>query len=238
MKLDILVFAAHPDDAELSCGGTIALQISKGHTIGMVDLTRGEIGTRGTPEIRAEEAANAAKILGLSVRENAGLEDGFIQNNKENQLRIAAYVRKYRPEIVLTNAVSDRHPDHGRAAALTRDACYIAGLVKLKINPGAEHSGPWRPKALYHYIQSDYIDPDFIVDISGFWKSKLDAIRAHKSQFFDPKSTDPETYISNPLFLEFIEARCKQWGHAINAVYGEGFTVERTIGIRNLADLL
>ena len=238
MKLDILVIAAHPDDAELSCSGTIALQISKGNKVGVLDLTRGELGTRGTPEIRETEASAASEILGLAMRGNAMLPDGFFQNDENNQLKIASYIRKYQPEIVIANAANDRHPDHGRAAQLVKDSCFISGLARVKTVFEGKDQKPWRPGVLYHYIQSNYIVPDFIVDISDFWGIKIASIRAHKSQFFDPASKEPETYISSPRFLEFIQARCQQWGHAIGTAYGEGFTVERHIGVKNLWDLV
>ena len=238
MKLDVLVISAHPDDLELSCSGTVASLVSKGRKVGAVDITRGELGTRGTEEIRAAEAEEATRILGITVRENAGLPDGFFMNNKESQIAIARFVRKYQPEIVISNAIEDRHPDHGRAARLTSDACFIAGLARVPIPDRNASLAPWRPKAVYHYIQSNYIVPDLIVDISGFWEIKLASMRAFKSQFYDPESDEPETYISSPHFLKFIEARCRQWGHAIGAEYGEGFTVERHIGVRDLFDLI
>ena len=238
MKLDVLVISAHPDDMELSCSGTVASLISDGYKVGAVDITRGELGTRGTEEIRAAEAAKATEILGLTARENAGLPDGFFTNDKESRIAIAGYIRKYQPSIVIANAIEDRHPDHGKASGLTTDACFMAGLSKVPITVEGNSLSPWRPNAVYHYIQSNYIVPDLIVDISRFWDKKLAAMKAFKSQFYDPNSKEPDTYISSPQFLEFIEARCRQWGQAIGTSYGEGFTVERHIGVKNLFDLI
>ena len=238
MKLDILVLAAHPDDAELGCGGTIAKFISEGYKVGIVDLTQGELGTRGTAEKRKLEAEDASRVLGVSVRENLYLADGFFQNGKEDQLSIVKTVRKFQPEIVLANAVYDRHPDHARASDLIYDACFVAGLAKLETKLDGISQPAWRPKNVYHFIQSQSLQPDFIVDISAHWESKLKAIRAYKSQFYDPQSQEPETYISNPGFLRMIEARAIEHGHAIGVEFGEGFTVRRPIGIKNLFDLI
>ena len=231
MKLDILVLAAHPDDAEISCGGTIAKHVSLGHKVGIVDLTRGELGTRGTPEIRAEEAAEGAKILGVEIRENLGLKDGFFQNDPQHQLAVIRAIRKFKPDIVLANAVYDRHIDHGKGASLGYDACFLSGLVKIEtINDEGKKQAPWRPTAVYHYIQSQFIEPDFIVDISDFMDTKMRSIRAFKTQFYDPQSQEPETYISNPGFLKMLEARATEFGHAIGTKFGEGFTVRRYPG--------
>lgn len=232
-KLDILVIAAHPDDAELGCGGVLAKHVSLGHRVGVVDLTRGELGTRGTPATRDAEAAAASKILGLSVRENLGMADGFFQNNPEHQLPIAAVVRKYQPTVVITNAPADRHPDHGRAARLVSDACFLAGLAKVAT---AGNESPWRPKAVYHFIQSNYLQPDFVVDISGFWDTKLAAIKAFKTQFYDPQSTAPTTFISTPEFLKLVESRAIEFGHSIGATHGEGFIKQQALGVKSLLD--
>jgi len=237
MKVDILAFAAHPDDVELTCSGTIALQQSLGNKIGVIDLTQGELGTRGTVQIREQEAALASKILNLSFRENLKLRDGFFDISEENILSVAKCIRKYRPEIVLANAISDRHPDHGRAAKLVSESCFYSGLEKVHISDN-QLLNPWRPKAIYHYIQSDYINPDIIVDISDFWDKKVESIQAFKSQFYDPNSNEKETYISKPEFFEFLEGRAKMWGHAIGVKYGEGFTLNRVPGIRDLNDLI
>jgi len=237
MKLNILAFASHPDDVELSCSGTLALHASLGHKIGVVDLTLGELGTRGTVKTRQQEADQASKILGLQVRDNLGMPDGFFEYSKENILTVTACIRKYQPDIVLANAIKDRHPDHGRAADLIREACFYSGLEKIELNDEVKLL-PWRPRAVYHYIQSYYIKPDFIVDISDFWDTKIESIRAFKSQFHDPDSSEPETYISNPGFLEFLESRARMWGQIIGVEYGEGFTVNREMGIKNLYDLI
>ncbi len=239
MKLDILAIGSHPDDIELSCGGTVALNIDRGKKCGILDLTAGELGTRGNPERRRKEAAESAGIFGLSVRKNLGMPDGFFTVSKDNIISIAREIRRYRPEIVLANAVHDRHPDHGRAARLAEEACYYAGLRKIEIWDEEEVSlEAWRPKVVYHYIQSNYIEPDFIIDVTSVWEKKISAIKAFKSQFFDPDSREPETYISKPGFLEFLESRCKMWGHAIGVEYGEGFTANRKIGVKDLFDLI
>ncbi|HYF68509.1 MAG TPA: bacillithiol biosynthesis deacetylase BshB1 [Ohtaekwangia sp.] len=239
MKLDLLVLAAHPDDAELGCAGTIAKHISLGYKVGIVDLTQGDLGTRGTIESRAEEAADAAAILGVSVRENLKFRDGFFRNDEEHQLRVIRAIRKYQPEIVLANATHDRHSDHGRASALEYDACFLSGLVKIEtVDEQGRKQLPWRPRSVYHYIQSVMIQPDFIVDVSDFWDLKMQAIKAFKSQFFDPSSAEPETYISKPGFLRMIESRAVEFGHAINVQYGEGYTHRQTPGIKDLFHLL
>lgn len=238
MKLDILVLASHPDDAEISCGGTVAKHVSLGHKVGIIDFTRGELGTRGTPEIRADEAKKAAGILGVSVRENLGLRDGFFQNDPDSQLAVIRSIRKYKPDIVLANAITDRHIDHGRGASLGYDACFLSGLVKIEtVNENGQKQAPWRPSSVYHYIQSHYIKPDFIVDISGFMDVKMNAVRAFKTQFFDPESSEPETYISSPRFLKMLEARAIEYGHAIGREFGEGFTVRQASGVESLYDI-
>jgi len=239
MKLDILVLAAHPDDTELGCGGTVAKHIHDGYSVGIVDLTRGELGTRGTPEIRAAEAAEAARILNVSARENLGLRDGFFQNDEASQLAVIAAIRKYQPSIVLANAVYDRHVDHGKGASLAHDACFLSGLARIETrDEKGELQAAWRPRAVYHYIQSYYLKPDFIVDISGFWDVKMEAVRAFKSQFYDPSSQEPKTFISDPAFMKMLESRAQELGHSIGVEYGEGFTIRRTPGVRSLTDLL
>ncbi len=224
MKLDILVMAAHPDDAELAVSGTIVDAVAKGKKVGIVDFTRGELGTRGTPEIRLAESAEATKILGIQVRENLGLADGFFQNDRESQLKLIEVIRKYQPDIVLANALEDRHPDHGKGAALAIDACFLSGLRKIDTGLPA-----WRPKHVYHYIQDRYLEPDFVIDISAHWEKKEAAIRAFRSQFFDPNSNEPASYISSPDFLDFIEARAQEMGHKIGVKYGEGFQSQSPI---------
>lgn len=239
MKLDVLVFAAHPDDAELGCGGTIAKHAAAGKKVGIIDFTRGELGTRGTPETRSEEAAASAKILGISVRENLGLQDGYFRNDQQSQLTLIQSIRKYRPEIVLANAIVDRHIDHGKGASLGYDACFLSGLAKIKtLDDNGNPQEAWRPSAVYHYIQSQFIEPHFVVDISGYWDVKMEAIRAFKTQFYDPNSSEPETFISKPGFLKMLEARAVEFGHAIGATHGEGFTVRRFPGVKNLFDLI
>lgn len=239
MKLDILAFAAHPDDTELSCAGTLAMHISKGDKVGVIDFTRGEMGTRGTPEIREEEATASAKIVGLSIRENLEFEDAYFVNDKAHQLKVVAAIRKYQPEVILANAIYDRHPDHGRASKLAVDACFLSGLAKVEtVDSDGNDQKPWRPRAVYHYIQSQFITPDFIVDVSDHWETKMNAIKAFKSQFFDPNSKEPETYISSPQFMEMLESRGKELGHYIGVKYGEGFTKDRNLGVKNLLDLL
>lgn len=238
MKLDILVLSAHPDDAEISCGGTIAKHVSLGYKVGIVDFTKGELGTRGTPQTRKEEAAEAARIQGIAVRENLGLKDGFFQNDPDHQMAVVRAIRKFQPRIILANAVYDRHIDHGKGASLAYDASFLSGLVKITTQDDHGHAqAPWRPEAFYHSIQSLFIEPDFIVDISGFWETKIAALRAFKTQFYDPNSNEPETYISNPTFLKMIEARAIEFGHAIGATHGEGYTVRRYPGVNSLFDL-
>lgn len=238
MKLDILAIASHPDDAELSCSGTLAAHVAKGYKVGIVDLTRGEMGTRGTPELRLQEAEEAARVLQLSARENLGFEDVYFRDDKAHHLEIVKMIRKYRPEIILANAIEDRHPDHGKGATVVSKACFISGLRREETIVGGEIQLPWRPKAVYHYIQNDYIQPDFVFDISEFWDVKLASIKAFRSQFYDPDSSEPESFISKPGFLEFIEARAREFGHRIQVKYGEGYTVERMLGVEDLFHLL
>ncbi len=237
MKLDILVLAAHPDDAELGCSGTIAAHVAKGYKVGIVDLTQGEMGTRGTPEIRLSESAEAAKILGLSARENMGFKDIYFKDDEIHQKELVRIIRKYQPDIVLANAVSDRHPDHGKGASLATNACFMSGLRKIETSEDGIAKAPWRPKFVYHYIQNNYIQPDFIFDISEYWDTKVASIMAFKSQFYDPSSEEPASFISSPEFLPFIESRAREFGHRIMAKYGEGFTVERFVGVNDLFDL-
>jgi bacillithiol biosynthesis deacetylase BshB1 len=237
MTLDILAIVAHPDDAELSCGGTLLSAVAQGKKVGILDLSKGELGTRGTPETRALEAAAAAKILGLSARENVGLPDGFLANTKVQQMAIIPYIRKYRPHIVLTNAIEDRHPDHGNASKLVSDACFLSGLRAIETQDGSYNvQQHWRPAAVYHFIQDRYLKPDFIVDISDFFEKKMEAVRAFSSQFFtgDPQNPEEVTPISTPEFMKGLEARALEYGRLIGTIYGEGFTSERTVGIEDL----
>ncbi|GAL85414.1 hypothetical protein CHU_1776 [Sporocytophaga myxococcoides] len=229
----MLVLSAHPDDAELACSGTIISHIEMGKKVGLVDLTRGQLGTRGTPEIREMEAEAAASILGLAARENLGFEDGFFVEDKDHIIAIVKAIRKYQPEIIITNALHDRHPDHGRASDLVSRASFLSGLIKIETGQKA-----WRPRNVYHYIQDRYIKPDLIVDVTPYWDQKIKTIKAFRSQFFNPDSEEPGTYISSPEFLLFIEARALELGHSIGVKYGEGFTSERNIGIKNMFELL
>ena len=239
MKLDILVVAAHPDDAELGCGGTIAKHASQGYKVGIVDLTQGELGTRGSVESRRQEAQDASKILGVVLRENLKLRDGFFRNDEDHQLKLIQAIREYRPEIVLANAIYDRHTDHAKGANLSYDASFLAGLAKIRThNLDGTEQEPWRPKQIYHFIQSIFVEPDFIVDISDYWDHKIRAIQAFKTQFFDPTSKEPETYISKPGFLKMVESRAVEFGHAIGTPYGEGYTVRRYPGVKSLFDLM
>ena len=237
MKLDILVLAAHPDDAELGCSGTIAAHVAKGYKVGIVDFTQGEMGTRGTPETRLKEAEEAAKILGLSARENMGFKDIYFKDDEFHQHELIKVIRKYQPDIVLANAVSDRHPDHGKGASLATNACFMSGLRRIATSLDGVDQQPWRPKFVYHYIQNNYIQPDFIFDISEHWDTKVASIMAFKSQFYDPSNQEPASFISSPEFLPFIESRAREFGHRILTKYGEGFTVERFIGVNDLFDL-
>jgi len=238
MKLDILAFGSHPDDVELGCGGTIAKEISLGKKVGIVDLTRGELGTRGSAEIRDVEAANAGKILGVSVRENLHMRDGFFVNDEEHQLAVIRMLRKYRPEIVLCNAVDDRHIDHGKGSKLVSDACFLSGLRKIETEYDGQKQQEWRPKVVYHYIQWLNITPDFVVDITGFNAKRVEAILAYSSQFYDPESKDPVTPIATKNFLESLDYRAQDLGRLIGTEMGEGFTVERYLGVSSLGDLI
>lgn len=238
MKVDILAIGIHPDDVELSCGGTILKHISLGKKVGILDLTLGELGTRGSAEIRTKEAMASAKILGVDFRTQLDFKDGFFENNEAHQRKIIEQIRKHQPEIILCNAVSDRHPDHGRAAKLVADACFYSGLIKIETTLEGKSQNAWRPKAVYNYIQDQYIHPDFVVNISEFIDTKHKSIMAFSSQFYDPKSKEPETPISTKDFLEVINAKMSLWGRAINARYAEGFTVSRYPGVNNLFDLI
>lgn len=240
MKLDLLVFGAHPDDAELGAGATIAKEVALGKKVGVIDLTRGELGTRGTPEIRDEEASRAARILGLAIRENMEFKDGFFQNDPEHQLALVRQIRRFRPEVVLCNAVEDRHIDHGKGSSLVSDACFLSGLVKIDthLEGYEEWQEPWRPRQVYHYIQWKNLEPDFAIDVSGYMDKKMEAIRAYDSQFFDPKSDEPDTPISSKNFLDSITYRARDLGRLIGVDYAEGFTAERTVAVRDLDALV
>lgn len=239
LKLDILVLSVHPDDAELGCAGTILKHIALGKKVGIVDLTRGELGTRGSAEIRAQEAAASAKILGLSARENLGLPDGFFENAKEHQLKVIAAIRKYQPQIIITNAYHDRHPDHGRASDLVEASAFLSGLRKIETSANGEVQEPWRAGLLLHFIQDEYIKPDIVIDVTDYWDKKIESIHAFGSQFFNPNwENEPQTYISSPEFIQVIEARAREFGKVINAKYAEGFTSRKILGVDNLFSLL
>ncbi len=237
MKLDILAFGAHPDDIELGCGATIAKEIARGKTVGVVDLTRGELGTRGTVETRKQEAADAAKILGVTERVNLGFADGFFVNDKTHQLEIIKRIRKYQPEMVLCNAIDDRHIDHGKGSKLVSDACFLSGLLKIETTFDGVKQTKWRPKVVYHYIQWKDIEPDVVVDVSGFIDVKMQSVLAYKTQFFDPGSKEPQTPISSKNFTDSIIYRARDLGRLIGTEHGEGFTVERYAAVDSLFDL-
>ncbi|MFT5780246.1 MAG: bacillithiol biosynthesis deacetylase BshB1 [Crocinitomicaceae bacterium] len=237
MKLDILAFAAHPDDVELSASGTLMKHIADGKKVGIVDLTQGDLGSRGSIETRYEEAASASDIMGIHARANLKMADGFFEITEANKRLIVEQIRRFQPEIVLANAVSDRHPDHGRGSQLVSEACFLAGLRKVETEWEGVAQEAFRPKAVYHYIQDYYIRPDFVVDVTEFVDRKLQTIEAFKSQFFDAKSTEPETPISGEGFTDFIKARMMEFGRPIGVKYAEGFTVERFIGVESLFDL-
>lgn len=238
MKLDILAFGAHPDDVELGAGATIAKEISLGKKVGVVDLTRGELGTRGSAEIRDKEAAQSAAILKLSARENLAFADGFFTNDKAHQTEVIKMIRKYRPEIVLCNAVDDRHIDHSKGSKLVSDACFLSGLIKFETSSDGVAQQAWRPKKVYHYIQWKNLEPDFVVDVTGFIDKKVAAILAYSSQFFDPNSDEPETPISNKNFIDSVTYRARDLGRYINVEHAEGFTVERYAAVDSLDHLI
>jgi len=238
MKLDILAFGAHPDDVELGCGGTLAKEIALGKKVGIIDLTRGELGTRGSAEIRDREAHAAAKILGVAIRENLNMRDGFFINDETHQLAIIRMIRKYRPDIVLCNAIDDRHIDHGKGSKLVSDACFLSGLVKIETQFDDSKQEAWRPKSVYHYIQWKNIIPDFVVDITGYNEKRVEAILAYSSQFYNPDATEPETPIATKNFLESLNYRAQDLGRLIGTEYAEGFTAERYLGVKRLGDLI
>ncbi|WP_407268970.1 bacillithiol biosynthesis deacetylase BshB1 [Tenacibaculum maritimum] len=238
MKLDILAFGAHPDDVELGCSATIAKEISLGKKVGIIDLTRGELGTRGSAELRDQEAEKAAKILGVSVRENLGFADGFFSNDKKHQLEIIKMLRKYQPEIVLCNAVDDRHIDHPKGSRLVSDACFLSGLLKIETSIDGMLQSKWRPKQVYHYIQWKNMSPDFVVDVTGFMDIKMDSVLAYASQFYDPESKEPETPITSQNFTDSILYRAKDLGRLIGTEYAEGFISGRYVAVENLSKLI
>ncbi len=236
MKLDVLAFGVHPDDIELSCAGALLIEKKNGKKVGIVDLTQGELGTRGTAQTRKEEAANSANILGVDIRENLEMADGFFRNDEENQRKIIKVLRKYRPEIILCNALEDRHPDHGRSASLVNDAVFLSGLQKIKTTGEKnEEQEAWRPKYIFHYIQDRYFEPDFVIDVSEVFDKKIEAIEAFSTQFYNGKLNykEPQTYISSPEFLESVINRSKMFGKMIGVKYAEGFISKKMIGVNS-----
>ena len=238
MKVDVLAIGAHPDDVELGCGGTIAKLISEGKKVAILDLTQGELGTRGTNETRAIEAKNAGEILGISARENLKMKDGFLVNSEEYQLRIIKTIRTYQPEIVFCNAVDDRHPDHAKAAKLASDACFLSGLIKIETEESGKKQEKWRPKQVFHYIQWKNLEPDFVIDISGFLDKKIESCLAYKTQFYDPTSTEPTTPISSKSFLNSITYRAQDLGRLAGVEHAEGFTTEKTLALKNFEGII
>jgi N-acetylglucosamine malate deacetylase 1 len=236
MKVDILFIAAHPDDVELCAAGTVFKHLDQGKTVGIVDLTRGELGTRGNAEIRLQEANKAAAIMGISFRENLGLRDGFFEFTDENKMPIIKSIRRHQPEIVITNAVSDRHPDHGRASKLISDCCFLSGLMKIELEENGTSLKAWRPKQVYHMIQDHYLHPDICVDITNYIDKKAEAVLAFKSQFYDPFSAEPYTPISGLDFQEFLRARAREMGRLIGVEFAEGFTTEGPVRKDNLLE--
>ncbi len=233
MKLDILAFGVHPDDVELGCSGTIIAAIAEGKTVGIIDLTQGELGTRGSVETRYNEAAAAAAIMGVSVRENLKMADGFFQNDEAHQRLVIAAIRKYQPEIILCNAPEDRHPDHGRSAKLVSDAAFLSGLRKIVTDNNGENQKAWRPKYIFHYIQDRFIQPSFVIDITAYHDIKIEAILAYKTQFNSAGTDEPQTYISSPQFLDTVKARALMLGKRIGVKYAEGFISEKVLGVNS-----
>lgn len=239
MKLDILAIGSHPDDVELGCSGVLIKEIQRGKKAGIIDLTEGELGTRGTVDTRYQEAANAARIMGISVRENLKMRDGFFRNDEEHQLQLINVLRTYRPEVVIGNILEDRHPDHGRAGWLIYDACFLSGLRQIKtIGANGEEQEKWRPKMLLHYLQDRFYEPDVIYDISDVWEQRMEAVKAYRTQFLPDGSTDPQTYISSPEFMEALSARARLLGKRIGVKYAEGFLSKKSIGISTLDALV
>ena len=238
-KLDFLAFGAHPDDVELGCGATIAKLVSQGKKVGIVDLTRGELGTRGSAEIRTKETKEASKILGITIRENMDFKDGFFRNDEEHQLKIIQVIRKYQPDFIFCNAPDDRHIDHPKGSQLIVEASFLSGLTKIYTDDSSGNAQKqWRPKNIYHYIQWKNLDPDFIFDVSGFHHTKMDAVKCYSSQFYDPKSKEPETPISNKNFLDFVQSRSNDFGRLIGVEHGEGFISNRKLGFSSFDDLI
>lgn len=232
-NLDILAFGAHPDDVEISAGGTLAKHISLGKTVALVDLTRGELGTRGTAETRDEEGRNAMNLLGVQERINLDLGDGFFQHTQENLIKVVEMIRYFKPNLVLANAIEDRHPDHAKGAKLVADACFLAGLPKIETQYNGEIQTAWRPKKVFHYIQDRYIKPHFAIDVTAFVEQKFDVLKCYKTQFYDPNSKEPQTPISGKEFFDFLESRMREYGREIGVEFAEGFTCSRIIGVED-----
>jgi N-acetylglucosamine malate deacetylase 1 len=237
-KLDILAFGVHPDDVELGCSGTILASVAEGKKVGIIDLTRGELGTRGSAEIRSEEAANAAKVLQVTARENLEMADGFFQNDETHQLKVIEAIRKYRPEIILCNSTEDRHPDHGRSAQLVEDAAFLSGLRKIETSYQGGKQQEWRPKYVFHYLQDRFLQPDFVFDISDFIEDKLKSVLCYKTQFYNPDLDEPETYISSPDFFDAVKARAMMLGKRIGVKYAEGYITKKMVGIKSFDSLI
>lgn len=240
MKLDVLAFGVHPDDVELSCAGVLLMEKKRGKKIGIIDITRGELGTRGSAALRKKEATAAAKVLGVEVRDNLGLADGFFENNKASQLKVIEAIRKYQPEVIICNSPDDRHPDHGRSAKLVSDAAFLSGLVKIKTKSGGKNQLPWRPTYVLHYLQDYYHTPTFVIDISDAIDEKIEAIKCYQSQFYskDYKSGEPQTYISSPQFLNNIISRTAEFGKIIGVKHAEAFISKKIVGLKNLDSLV
>lgn len=238
MKLDVMAIGVHPDDVELSCAGVLLVEKKNGKRTGIIDLTQGELGTRGTAETRRLEAEAAAKILGLNVRENLGLRDGFFQNSESDQLKVIEAIRKYRPDVIMCNAPEDRHPDHGRSAKLVSDACFLSGLRKVATRSEGQLQEAWRPKYVLHYIQDRFLQPNFVIDISDVMETKLESIKAYGTQFHNPALNEPQTYISTPDFLDSVIYRSKMMGKMIGVKFAEGFISEKMIGLPSLDVLI
>lgn len=239
MKLDILAIGSHPDDVELGCSGTLINEIKRGKKVGIIDLTQGELGTRGTIETRYQEAADSAKIMGVAVRENLKMRDGFFRNDEAHQMQLIKVIRQYQPEIVIGNILEDRHPDHGRAGWLIYDACFFSGLRQIKtVSDNGEEQEKWRPKMLLHYIQDRFYEPDIIIDVSDVWEQRMETVKAFRTQFLPDGSNDPQTYISSPEFMEALTARARSLGKRIGVKYGEGFVSKKNIGLRDLDSLI
>ena len=238
MSVDILVIMAHPDDAELCCSGTILSSINKGLSVGIVDLTKGELGTRGNENIRLSEAQDSAKLLKIKFRDNLGFRDGFINSDENNIIEIIKKIRAYTPDVIITNSLKDRHPDHENTAKLVKNSCFLSGLVKYKTQYKNKYQKPHRPKIILHSIQNDYIEPDVIIDVTDYFIKKMESVKCFKSQFYNPKSDEPDSFISSQEFLEFIHSRSIEMGHKIGVVHGEGFVTENPVKINNISYLI